>query len=296
MAHNHSHPHGSSSNIKVAFFLNVSFALIEIVGGLYTNSLAIISDALHDLGDSFSLGLSWYLEKVAQKKKSKTFSYGYRRFSLLAAFINSLVLIIGSFYILSEAIPRLINPEHSNAAGMMVFAVIGITINGIAVLRMRSGRTMNERVVTWHLLEDVLGWIAVLVVGFLIQLTGIHLLDPVLSILLILYVLKNVVRNFKSTATLFLQSVPENMSTTAIENKLIELPNVESVHDTHVWSLDGENHVLTAHLVVKEHTSDKIKTSLKYKAKQVLVDQFDIHHSTIEIEEVNESCDFEDCE
>ncbi|MEJ2412193.1 MAG: cation diffusion facilitator family transporter [Anaerolineales bacterium] len=132
MSHPHDHTHTHTENIRVAFFLNLGFTLFEVIGGLYTNSLAILSDALHDLGDSFSLGMAWYLERHSHKESDVKYSYGYRRFSLLAALINTIVLIAGSIYILSEAVPRLLHPEHSNAGGMVVLAVVGIAVNGFA--------------------------------------------------------------------------------------------------------------------------------------------------------------------
>jgi cobalt-zinc-cadmium efflux system protein len=169
----------SVSNIKVAFFLNLGFTIIEIIGGLWTNSIAIISDALHDLGDSFSLGLSWFLERYSRKKKDEKYSYGYRRYSLFAALINSLILIAGSIFILYKAIPRLINPEELNAKGMLIFAVTGIIINGIAVLQVRRGKSLNERIVSLHLFEDVLGWAAVFVISIVIIFKSIPILDPI---------------------------------------------------------------------------------------------------------------------
>lgn len=158
MGLNHQHDKKNTGNIRIAFFLNLCFTILEIIGGLWTNSIAILSDALHDLGDSFSLGLAWFLNKYSHRKADEKFSYGYRRFSLLAALINTIVLIIGSVFILSEAIPRLYNPQHSNAQGMVLFAIVGILINGIAVLKLKGGNSINIRVVMWHLLEDVLGW------------------------------------------------------------------------------------------------------------------------------------------
>ncbi len=165
MAHNHDHHHHhhDTGNLKVAFFLNLAFTLVEIVGGLYTNSLAILSDALHDLGDSLSLGLSWYFQKLSKKGRTSSFSYGYKRFSLLGAVVNSIVLVVGSIIILSKAIPQLFNPSQANAEGMMYLAILGIVVNGAAVLKLRKGESLNEKVITLHLLEDVLGWVAVLI-------------------------------------------------------------------------------------------------------------------------------------
>ena len=199
MGHNHHHhSHGSSTeNIAVAFFLNLAFTIIEFIGGFYTNSLAIMSDALHDLGDSLSLGLSWYFQKKSTKRANKKYSYGYKRFSLLGAVINSIVLVIGSVFIIKEAIPRIINPENADAKGMMWLAVLGIIVNGAAVLKLKKGTSINERVVSLHLLEDVLGWVVVLLASIVMQFWDVPVLDPVLSIAIAGFVLFNVYINFK---------------------------------------------------------------------------------------------------
>lgn len=203
-SHAHSHSHtNSTSNIKSAFFLNLFFTIIEIIGGFLTNSIAILADAIHDFGDSLSLGLSWGLDKYSQKKRTPRFSYGYKRFSLLAALINSIVLIIGSIFILSRVIPRLIAPEPSNATGMILLAILGIIINGIAVLRLKRGSSLNEKVVSWHLFEDVLGWIAVLIVGTINIFVSIPILDPLLAIIFTLLILYNILKNLKQISLIF---------------------------------------------------------------------------------------------
>ena len=192
--HNHSHNH-SEGNIKIAFFLNLGFTIVEIIGGLYTNSLAILSDALHDLGDSLSLGLSWYFQRLSKKGSTKKFSYGYKRFSLLGAIINSIVLVVGSIFILSKAIPELFNPEETNAQGMLYLAILGVVVNGAAVFKLRKGKSLNEKVVSLHLLEDVLGWVAVLIGSIVMIYFDLPFVDPLLSILISIFVLYNVYRN-----------------------------------------------------------------------------------------------------
>jgi cobalt-zinc-cadmium efflux system protein len=291
MSHSHTHTHSNDniSNIRAAFFLNLGFTVFEIVGGIYTNSLAILSDALHDLGDSFSLGMSWYLEKHSHKESDARYSYGYRRFSLLAALINTVILIVGSLYILSEAIPRLLNPEHSNATGMAVLAVVGIAVNGLAVLRVRRGHSLNAQVVAWHLFEDVLGWIAVLIVSISLMFTDIHILDPLLSILISLYVLYNVARSLRKTMALFLQAVPEAVNLPDVEHALLAIPQVQSVHHTHIWSLDGEHHVLTTHLVVDPDATKQDLIRIKQAAAGI-AGQMSLEHATIELE-LEQDCD-----
>jgi len=285
----HKHQSNSIKNIKVAFFLNLSFTLFELIGGYYTNSMAIISDALHDFGDSISLGTSWYLEKKSRKDKDNNFSFGYQRFSLLGALINSVVLISGSLYVLSVIIPRIINPVHSNAQGMLVFAIVGIMVNGIAVLRLKSGSSLNEKLVSWHLLEDVLGWVAVLIVSVVLIFKDIPVLDPLLSLLIIIYVLFNVIKNLKKTMHIFLQGTPSGISIDKIEDNILKLDKVLSVHHTKVWSLDGEKNVLTIHLVIDKIESFHEMLTIKYNVKEILK-TIPISHATIEIEFADETC------
>ncbi|HET8753741.1 MAG TPA: cation diffusion facilitator family transporter, partial [Salinimicrobium sp.] len=208
----HDHNHASGKNLKLAFFLNVGFTIFEIIGGFYINSVAIISDAVHDLGDSLSLGTAWYLQKKSNQGSNAKFSFGYKRFSLLGALINSLVLIAGSVYVITEAIGRLLEPEHSDAQGMIFFAIFGIAVNGFAAYKLSGGKTMNEKVVSWHLLEDVLGWVAVLIVGIVLSFKDIHYLDPALSLFITAYILWNVLKRLKETLFIFLQGVPEDIN------------------------------------------------------------------------------------
>jgi cobalt-zinc-cadmium efflux system protein len=277
------HAHDSVKGIRLAFFMNLGFALLEIGGGIWTNSLAIVSDAVHDLGDSVALGLAWYLERYSRRGQDSRFTFGYRRFSLLGALISTIILIGGSFFILTEAIPRLFRPEPTNAQGMILFAVLGIAANGIAALRMRRDKALNSRVVMLHLLEDVLGWVAVLVVSVILLFVDIHILDPLLSIVVTLYVLYNVIKNVKETLSLFLQGAPAHVDVEALETLILSIEGVEAVHHTHVWSLDGEHHILSTHVVVDEETSRQQAQAIKEQIRTAS-DDVDCEHATIEIE------------
>ncbi|MBN2008561.1 cation transporter [candidate division KSB1 bacterium] len=281
--------HNSTKNIKIAFFLNLAFTILEFVGGWMTNSLAILSNALHDLGDNISLGLSWFLDRFSQREKTDRFSYGYRRFSLLAALINIIILLIGSIIIVSNAIPRILHPEHSDAQGMIAFAVLGIVVNGMAVLRLRTGHSLNEQVVTWHLLEDVLGWAAVFIIAVFLYIKDIHVLDPILSVLITCYVFFNVFRKLIKTSMLFLQGVPDKITVKGIEQFLKNLKHVKSTHHTHIWSLDGEHHVLTTHVVVDEAATKNEVIHVKSQVQNYLADNH-FEHTTIEIEYEDEYC------
>jgi cobalt-zinc-cadmium efflux system protein len=293
-SHNHGHNHGhnsddASSRIGWAFFLNVIFTIIEFVGGWLTNSTAIMADAVHDLGDSLSIGTAWGLNKLADKEANNTFSYGYKRFSLLGALINSLVLITGSVWILFEAIPKLTNPEMPQAEGMLVLAIFGITVNGFAAYKLSGGHTLNEKVLNWHLLEDVLGWVAVLIVSIVLMFKPWPILDPILSIVFTLFILFNVVRNLKQTLLLFLQATPDNEQLNEVRAILSESDEVADIHHFHIWSLDGEQNVMTAHIELKKSVSILQITDLKARLSEGLA-KFNFVHTTIEFEFVGEQC------
>ena len=295
MGHNHDHSHNhSEGNVKVAFFLNLSFTIIEIIGGLYTNSLAILSDALHDLGDSLSLGLSWYFQKLSKKGRTKTFSYGYKRFSLLGAIINSIVLVVGSIFILTKAIPELFNPEETNVQGMLYLSILGIVVNGAAVLKLRKGESLNEKVVSLHLLEDVLGWVAVLFGSIIMMFTEAPFIDPLLSVLISLFVLYNVYKNLKKSFLVILQGIPEEVSIDAIRFKLKDMPEVTDIHDCHAWSMDGQYNILTIHLQLDKDYRLSEQARVKESVRSRLKDE-SINHITIEFEGLDENCELKDC-
>jgi cobalt-zinc-cadmium efflux system protein len=290
----HHHHHHAASNIKVAFFLNLSFTLLEIVGGIWTNSVAILSDAVHDLGDSVALGLSWYFANVSQKKRDSHFSYGYKRFSLLGALISSFILLVGSTLILFEAIPRLIHPETVHVNGMILLAILGVLVNGAAVLKLRRGETQNERVVRLHLLEDVFGWFAVLIAGIVMLFVNLPVLDPILSVGITLYILWQVFKNLRETVNVFLQAIPSNMNVEQLEAMLIEKLPIQSIHDWHLWTMDGEYHVLSCHVVVADNLPSKDIIDLKTQIR-TLLKQYNIQHLTIEVEYENECCELVNC-
>ena len=290
MAHDHEHIHGDNrGNIKLAFFLNLGFTIVEFFGGLYVNSVAIISDALHDLGDSLSLGLSWFLENKSRQGADSSFTFGYTRFSLLGALVNSLVLIAGSIFVVNEAIARILSPEHTDALGMLAFAILGVCVNGYAAWRVSKGETMNERVISWHLLEDVLGWVAVLIVSVVLLFRDIHYLDPALSLLITIYILWNVVKRLKETLYLFLQGSPSDVSLDELRKKFLNLDFVEETDHLHIWSLDGKHHVITAHLHVTDMNDISALVAAKKEIRRLLK-PYHFSHSTIEIEWDDDMC------
>ncbi len=297
MGHNHSHGGGNpkgdaaAKNIVTAFVLNLSFAVIELVGGLLTNSIAILSDALHDFGDSVSLGVAWVLQKKSNKKRDAKFSYGYKRFSLLGSVFLSGVLLVSSIFIVTEAVQRLADPQAVHAKGMFWLSIVGIVINGAAALRLKRGDTLNERAVFLHIMEDVLGWIGVLAVSIVMMYVDLPILDPILSLCITAWVLWNVWRNLRDTFKILLQGIPGDIDTTELTAALTEVPGVESIHDLHVWSQDGVTHVGTVHVVVSGSGSYDEWHAIKEAVRDVCR-RHRIDHVTIEIETSGE-CDCE---
>ncbi|MFO7977495.1 MAG: cation diffusion facilitator family transporter [Bacteroidales bacterium] len=294
MSSEHNH-HQSIKNIRIAFFLNLAFTVFEFIGGYYVNSVAIISDAVHDLGDSLSLGTSWYLQKKSEKGATRSFTYGYGRFSLLGALINSIVLIGGSIFVVYKAVGRILEPEAANAQGMLIFAIVGVLVNGYAAWKLSSGKSINEQVISWHLLEDVLGWVAVLIVAIVLQFRDIHYLDPALSLLIILYVLWNVIKRLRKTLFIFLQGRPASINKENIEDEILSIRYVKSLHHTHLWSLEGENHVFTTHVKLKGISSLQQVKGVNDKIREIMK-KYPFEHFTIQTELEDEFCEQEETE
>lgn len=287
--HSHAHKNESTSRIAWAFFLNVSFTIIEFIGGWLTNSTAIMADAVHDLGDSLSIGLAWILAKQGKKPASSSFSYGYKRLSLLGSLINSIVLITGSGWVLLQSIPRLFNPEMPITEGMLALSTFGVAVNGFAAFKLSKGKTLNEKVLNWHLLEDVLGWVAVFIVSVVLMFVEWPILDPILAIGFTLFILVNVFRTVAVTLKLFLQGVPDQDIIGEIEEKFKNMPEFTHFHHLHLWSLDGESHVLTVHIELDVDLSLEDQRRLKRRLSEEL-EEFDLTHTTVEFELEGERC------
>jgi cobalt-zinc-cadmium efflux system protein len=285
----HHHNHDSSKRMGWAFFLNVGFTIIEFIGGWLTNSTAIMADAVHDLGDSLSIGTAWCLNIIGAKQASKRFTYGYKRLSLLGALINALVMIGGSSWVLMQAIPRLFDPQMPNTEGMLGLALLGVTVNAYAAYKLSAGKSLNERVLSWHMIEDVLGWLAVLIVSIVLMFVDWPILDPLLSIAFTLFILFNVLLNLRETVGLFLQATPDEDIQQSIKQNLLSLAQISDLHHLHFWSLDGEHHVLTVHLVLKNMLTSVQLTDLKTQIARQLAD-YQLAHTTIEFEFPDEAC------
>jgi cobalt-zinc-cadmium efflux system protein len=287
--HEHHHHHTASERLGWAFALNFCFTIIEFIGGWLTNSTAIMADAVHDLGDCLAIGMAWGLNKLGDKEASTRFSYGFSRFSLLGALINGVILVLGSVWVMNEAIPRLVTPEMPDATGMLGLAILGIAVNGYAAYKLSDGRTLNEQMLNWHLMEDVLGWVAIFLVSIVLMFVDLPILDPILSIGFTLFILFNVVRNLTETLRLFLQATPDHELREQLQRQLSTLEHVSDIHHLHLWSLDGEQHVLTAHLLLNKNYEQAELVKLKSTIAE-LMSAHSLSHTTIEFEFPDESC------
>ncbi len=284
-AHEHHH-RGAPDRVRAAFLLNLCFTILEGVGGALVGSVAIVADAVHDLGDTISLGVALLLEKHAERKPDKRFSYGYRRMSALSALITATVVLVGSVFVIVTAGKRFFEPSEPHGWAMLGLAVFGLGVNGFAAWYLSRGGTHNERMLTWHLLEDVLGWAAVLVGSLLILAFDWVWIDPALAIGIALFVMWNVFRNLAKTVGMFLQQVPTGLDLDDLRKALEDLDRVQGVHDMHAWSLDGEHHVLSCHVVVEDLDNTQ---EVKNRVRERIGKEGDFH-VTIEVEERRDSC------
>lgn len=285
----------SSKNIFLAFLLNLAFSIIEFVGGIFTNSISIISDSVHDFGDAISIAVAWMLEKKSEKKPDDKYTFGYARYSVLGAFITSMVLLVGAVFMIHNAMIRLVNPVDINYDGMLLLGVLGVAVNGLGALITSKGNKINEKAVSLHLLEDVLGWIAVLVTSIIMKIFDIPILDPILSIGITIYILKHVVENIKVVFDIFLEKAPENSEFEEFKKELVESnKDIKDIHHVHVWSADGINTYMMMHVVVEDSIDIKeiieLKKEVNHKAHH-----YNINHLTIEIEFESEKCEHDEC-
>ena len=281
----------TEKNILVAFLLNLFFSIFELVGGMFTNSVAIISDAVHDLGDSFSIGLSYFLEKKSKKKPDDKYTYGYMRYSVLGAIITNTILITGSVLVIYNAIERLFNPVDINYNGMIIFAVFGVVVNFLAAYFTRDGDSLNQKAVNLHMMEDVLGWVVVLIGALVIKVTEINMIDSILSIGVACYVLIHALTSFKDIVDLFLTKVPSGVNVSELSKHILEIDGVEDVHHVHVWSMDGVNNYATMHIVSNKKDIYKIQKSIREE-----LEEHGINHVTIEIDNNKDECSDKECE
>lgn len=280
----------TEKNILIAFILNISFSIFELIGGLFTNSISILSDAIHDFGDALSIGLSLILEKISKKNPDSNYTYGYARYSILGALITTTILTVGSIFVIISSIKRIISPEDINYNGMIIFAIFGVIINFLAAYFTKDGHSVNQKAVNLHMLEDVLGWIVVLIGSILMKFTDIRLIDSIMSIGVALFILINAFKNLKSILDLFLEKTPANIRVEELKNHLLKIKEIKDIHHIHVWSLDGNNNYSTMHIVTD--TKDPVK--LKKAVRNEMLEH-NIIHTTIEIEGSDEKCLDKEC-
>lgn len=274
-------------NILIAFVLNSFFSVFEFVGGFITGSTAIISDAVHDLGDAVSIGVSYFLERKSNKRADEVYTYGYSGYSVIGGLITTIVLITGSVLTIFHAVNKIINPVPVNHTGMIIFAVAGIIINGISAVVTHKGSSVNQRAVSLHMLEDVLGWAAVLAGAVIIKLTDLYIIDPFMSVGIALFIIISACNNLKDIFNLFLNKVPENISVKKIKDYIISLDGVRNVHHVHVWRDSSGNTFATMHIVTD---TPEIRETVKRE-----LTKHGINHSTVEIEIPDEKCSSEEC-
>lgn len=271
-------------NILIAFILNLGFSLFEILGGMITGSVAILSDALHDMGDAMTIGISYILEKKSKKKANDVYTYGYVRYSVMGSLVTTIVLIVGSILITISAIHRIFNPIIIKYNGMIFIAIIGVVINFLAAYITKDGHSLNQKSVNLHMLEDVLGWIVVLIGAVVMKFTDITIIDPLMSIGVAIFILYNAFINFKEIIDLFLEKAPKGMEKKKIKRALLKIDGVYDVHHIHLWSLDGSKNYATLHIKTNRKFSE-MKKIIKKELKNL-----GIVHSTLEFEEIDEPC------
>jgi len=278
----------TEKNILVAFILNISFSIFEFFGGLFTNSVSILSDSIHDLGDALSIGVSYFLERKSKKGVNNNYTFGYARYSVLGSVITTVILLVGSILVIYNAIGRIINPVEVNYSGMMIFAVIGVILNFIAAYVTREGDSLNQKSVNLHMLEDVLGWIVVLIGAIVMNFTDISIIDPIMSIGVALFILINSLKNLKVVLDLFLAKTPHDVNIDELKKHLLSVKGVDDVHHVHVWSMDGYNNYATMHIVTKDKDIKRIKDDIREE-----LSEHNICHAILETE--TEVCDDTEC-
>ncbi len=279
----------TEKNILIAFLLNLAFSVFEFFGGIVTGSVAIVSDAIHDIGDAVSIGIAYLLEKKSRKQPDEIYTYGYVRFSLVGGLSTTCILFLGSLAVIVNAISRLSAPIPIHYDGMIFFAIVGVIVNGAAVFFTRDGESLNQKAVNLHMLEDVLGWIVVLLGAVVMKLTGFIWLDAIMSMGVAAFILVHAVRNLRQVMELFLEKIPKGISVQELKEHVGAIPGVLDVHHLHVWSLDGNNNYATMHIV-----ADGEPHAIKERIREELLEH-GIGHVTLELESEEEFCHEEQC-
>ena len=274
----------SDKSILIAFILNLAFSVFEFVGGVLTGSVAIISDAVHDVGDAVSIGISYFLERKSKKQPDESYTYGYAKYSVFGALITTLILLVGSALVVYNALHRIIFPREIDYDGMIVFAVIGVVVNLFAALLTHKGHSLNQKAVNLHMLEDVLGWLVVLVGAVVMRFTGFALLDPILSIGVAVFIFVSAAKSLRRILNPLLEKAPNGISVQRVKDHILRVEGVLDIHHIHLWSLDGHRNYATVH-VVTDSDAHTVKAQIREELKEL-----GIEHSTIELELPGETC------
>ena len=238
--------------VWVAFFLNLSYAIVEFIAGGIFGSSAVLADSVHDLGDAIAIGISAFLESISNREEDSHYTLGYKRFSLLGAMVTAVILMTGSVLVILENIAKIFHPQSVNDEGILWLGIIAITINVLASLVIRKGQTKNESILSLHFLEDTLGWVAVILMAIVLRFTDWYILDPLLSLAISFFILSKALPRFWSTLKIFLDAVPEGVDIQKIKTDLAELDHVASINQLNLWTMDGLEKNAIVHVCLKE--------------------------------------------
>lgn len=274
----------TAKTIFIAFILNLSFSGLEFIGGILTGSISIISDAFHDMGDTAAIGISYFFEKKSQKTPDGYHTFGYTRYSVLGSVITSSILILGSFVVFYNAVKRILNPVEINYTGMIIFAVIGVAVNSAAAFFTHKGESFNQKAVSLHMLEDVLGWLVVLIGAAVMRFTNISLIDPIMSIGVAAFIIIHAVKNLIPALGILLEKSPDGITADKIRRCVLSVNGVLDVYRIHVWSIDENTVCVTMHIV-----TDSSPTDIKPAVRKVMF-ELGINHITLELENPRENC------
>ena len=266
--------------VWVAFFLNLTYAIVEFIAGGVFGSSAVLADSVHDLGDAISIGISAFLETISNREEDRQYTLGYKRFSLLGALVTAVILITGSILVILENTTKLFNPQPVNDEGILWLGMIAVTINVLASLVVRKGQTKNESILSLHFLEDTLGWLAVILMAIVLRFTDWYILDPLLSLVISIFILIKAIPRFWSTLKIFLDAVPEGVETGDLEKDLEALTNVKSVNQISIWSMDGLENNAIIHLCLEDWEK---MTETKNQVRQLLEER-GVQNITIEVD------------
>ena len=254
--------------VWLAFFLNLSYAIVEFIAGGIFGSSAVLADSVHDLGDAIAIGVSAFLETISNREEDSHYTLGYKRFSLLGALVTAVILMTGSVLVILENITKLFHPQAVNDEGILWLGIIAVIVNVIASLVVRKGKTKNESILSLHFLEDTLGWVAVILMAIVLRFTDWYILDPLLSLVISIFILSKAIPRFWSTLKIFLDAVPEGVDIKQVKSDLEQLDHVASINQLNLWTMDGLEKNAIVHVCLKEiEQMELCKESIRRKLK-----------------------------